>query len=115
MPISALFLPLTPAPALPSWGRFFRVDERSFYLHFRDMLSGRQEAALARRLRSCYGGIAHYGEIVPLDFRDVLLSKDPKQQVDLNNAANEVPFLVMASELRDRKPKRRRKFNVPRI
>jgi hypothetical protein len=62
-------------------------------------------------LRSCYGGIAYYyGEITPLDFRDVSLSKDtdPKRQIDLNSAANEVPFLVTASELRDRKVKRRR-------
>jgi hypothetical protein len=43
-------------------------------------------------------------------FRDVSLSKDtdPKRQIDLNNAANEVPFLVTASELQDRKVKRRR-------
>jgi hypothetical protein len=72
---------------------------------------------LARRVGNRYGGIAYYRGIAPLDFRDVSLSKDtdPKQQVDLNNAANEVPFLVTASELRDRKAKRRRKFNVPRI
>jgi hypothetical protein len=76
-----------------------------------------QEIALARRVGNRYGGIAYYRGIAPLDFRDVSLSKDtdPKQQVDLNNAANEVPFLVTASELRDRKAKRRRKFNVPRI
>jgi hypothetical protein len=73
--------------------------------------SGRQEVALARRLRYCYGGIAYYGGITPLDFRDVSPSKDtePKQQIDLNNAANKVQFLVTASELRDRKIKRRRK------
>jgi hypothetical protein len=47
--------------------------------------------------------------ITPLDFRDVspLDDTDPKQQVDLINAANEVPFLITASELRDRKSKRR--------
>jgi hypothetical protein len=75
------------------------------------MLGGKQEVTLARRAGNRYGGIA------PLDFRDVSLSKDtdPKQQIDLNNAANEVPFLVTASELRDRKVKRRRKYNAPRI
>ena len=58
---------------------------------------------MVRRVGNRYGGIA------PLDFRDVSLSKNtaPKQQVDLNNAANEVPFLV----LQDRKAKRRRKHN----
>jgi hypothetical protein len=72
---------------------------------------------LARRGDNCYGGIAYYGGIAPLDLRDVSLSKDtdPKQQIDLNNTANEVPFLVTASELRDRKIKRRRKYNAPRI
>jgi hypothetical protein len=81
------------------------------------MLGGKQEVALARRPGNRYGGIAYYGGIAPLDFRDVSLSKDtdPKQQIDLNNAANEVPFLVTASELRDRKVKRRRKHNAPRI
>jgi hypothetical protein len=80
------------------------------------MLSGKQQVALARRVGNCYGGIAYYGGIAPLDFRDVSLSKDtdPKQQVDLYNAANEVPFLVTASELRDRQIKRRRKYNAPR-
>jgi hypothetical protein len=70
---------------------------------------------LARRGDNCYGGIAYYGGIAPLDFRDVSPSKDtdPMQQVDLNNAANEVLFLVTASELRDRKVKRRRrKYNA---
>jgi hypothetical protein len=81
-------------------------DESGFGLCF----SGKQEAALARRLRNCYGGIAYYREITPLDFRDVSPSKDtdPRQQADLHNAANEVPFLVTASELRDRKSKRRK-------
>jgi hypothetical protein len=69
---------------------------------------------LARRVGNCYGGIAYYGGIGPLDFRDLSKHTDPKQQVDLNNAANEVPFLVTASELRDRKVKRRRKYNAPR-
>jgi hypothetical protein len=80
------------------------------------MLSGKLEVALARRVGSCYGGIAYYGGIAPLGFRHVSASKDtePKQQVDLNDAANEVPFLVTASELRDRKVKRRRKWNAPR-
>jgi len=36
---------------------------------------------------------------------------DPKQLI---NAANEVPFLVTESELRDRKIKRRPKENAPR-
>jgi hypothetical protein len=80
------------------------------------MLSGKQEVALARRVGNCYGGIAYYGGIAPLDFRDVSLSKDtdPKQQVDLNNATNEVPFLVTANELRDRQIKQRRKYNDQR-
>jgi hypothetical protein len=67
---------------------------------------------LARRAGNRYGGIAYYGGIAPLDFRDVSKDTDPKQQIDLNNAANEVPFLVTASELRDRKVKRRRKYNA---
>jgi hypothetical protein len=47
------------------------------------MHSGKQEVALARRVRNCYGGIAYYGGITPLDFRDVSLSKDtdPKHRV----------------------------------
>ena len=63
---------------------------------------------MARRVDNYYGGIA------PSDFRDVSPSKDtdPKQQVDLNNAANEVPFLITASELRDRKMKRRQEQNA---
>jgi hypothetical protein len=77
------------------------------------MLGGKQEVALARRAGNRYGGIAYYCGIAPLDFRDVSLPKDtdPKQQIDLNNAANEEPFLVTASELRDRKVKRR-KYNA---
>jgi hypothetical protein len=39
------------------------------------MLTGKQEVALAMRLGYCYGGIAYYGEIVPLDFRDVSRSR----------------------------------------
>ena len=48
---------------------------------------------MARRGDNCYGGIAYYGGIAPLDLREVSLSKDtePKQQIDLNNTANEVP------------------------
>jgi hypothetical protein len=74
------------------------------------MLSGKQEVALARRVDNYFGWIA------PLDFRDVSPSKDtdPKQQVDLNNVANEVPFLITETELRDRKMKRRQKHNAPR-
>ena len=58
----------------------------------------------------------YYGRITPLDGRYVSRSEDtdPKQQVDLINAANEVPFLITASELRGRKIKRRRKQNAPR-
>jgi hypothetical protein len=67
---------------------------------------------MARRGDNCYGGIAYYGGIAPLDFRDVSLSKDTMQQIDLNTAPNEVLFLVTASELRDRKVKRRRKYNA---
>lgn len=61
---------------------------------------------MARRLGN------HYCDITPLDGRDVSRSKDtddPKQPVDPINAANEVPFLITASELLDRKIKRRRK------
>ena len=65
---------------------------------------------MAKRVGNYYGGIT------PLDFRDVSPSKDtdPKQQVDLINAADEVPFLITASELRDRKIKRRQKHNAQR-
>jgi hypothetical protein len=60
----------------------------------------------------------HYGGITPLDGRnDALRSKDadhPKQQDDPINVKNEVPFLITASELQDRKNKRRRKRNAPR-
>jgi hypothetical protein len=57
----------------------------------------------------------HYGGIPPLD--GALRSKDadhPKQQDDPINVKNEVPFLITASELQDRKNKRRRKINAPR-
>jgi hypothetical protein len=76
-----------------------------------------QEVALARRVRNCYGGIAYCGGITTLDFLDVLLSKDtdPKQRVDLNNPTDDVPFLVTASELRDRQIKRRRKYIAQRL
>ena len=58
----------------------------------------------------------YYCGITPLDGRYVLRSEDTdrKQQVDLINAANEVPFLITASELHDRKIKRRRKHIAPR-
>ena len=69
------------------------------------MLSGKQEVTLARRVGNYRVGIT------PLDGRYVSRSEDtdPKQQVGLINASNEVPFLITASELRDRKIKRRRK------
>jgi hypothetical protein len=65
---------------------------------------------MARRVDNYYCGIT------PLDGRYVLRSEDtdhPKQQSDLINAANEVPFLITASGLHDRKIKRRRKHNAP--
>jgi hypothetical protein len=61
---------------------------------------------MARRVDNYYCGIT------PLDRRYVLRSEDtdhPKQQDDLINAADEVPFLLPAGELRDRKIKRRQK------
>jgi hypothetical protein len=63
------------------------------------MLSGKQEVTLDRK--------------TPLA---VSRSEDtdPKQQGDRNSSANEVPFLITASELRDRKIKRRKKHNAPR-
>jgi hypothetical protein len=63
---------------------------------------------LARRVGN------YCGSITPLDGRYVSRSEDTdsKQQVDLINAAHEVPFLITASELRDRKIKRRRKHNA---
>ena len=66
---------------------------------------------MARRLGN------YYGDITPLDGRDVSRSKDtdPKQPVDLINAANEVPFLITASELLDRKIKRRRKHKALKL
>jgi hypothetical protein len=53
--------------------------------------------------------------IALLDLRDVLRSEvtdHPKPQVDSIKAANEVPFLITASELRERKKKRRPKHNA---
>jgi hypothetical protein len=70
------------------------------------MLSRKQEATLARRVDN---------GITPLDLLDVSQSEDadhPNRQVDLIKAANEVPFLVTASELRERKIKRR-KNHIP--
>jgi hypothetical protein len=61
---------------------------------------------MARRVDSYYCGIT------PLDGRYVSRSEDTdhhKQQDDLINAADEVPFLLPAGELRDRKIKRRQK------
>ena len=58
---------------------------------------------------------ANHGDITPLNGRHVLRSEDkdhPKQQDDLINAANEVPFLITASGLRDRKIKRRLKHHA---
>src|SRR5229473_3001037 len=72
---------------------------------------GRQEVTMTRRVDNYYCGIT------PLDGRHVLRSEDTdrKQQVDLINAANEVqPFLITASELRDRKNKRRQKRRAER-
>jgi hypothetical protein len=63
------------------------------------MLSGKQEVALARRVDNNCGGVT------PLD---ASRSEDAEPQ-DPINAANEVPFLITASELRDRKIKRRQK------
>jgi hypothetical protein len=60
-------------------------------------LSGKQEVALARRVNNNCGGVT------PLDARYVSRSEDTERL----NPANEVPFLVTASELRDRKIKRR--------
>jgi hypothetical protein len=57
----------------------------------------KQEVALARK--------------VPLEVPQA--KADPKQ-VDAIDATNEVPFLITASELRDRKNKRRRKQDAPR-
>ena len=73
-------------------------------------MAGKQELTMARRVGS------YYGDITPLDSRYVSRSEDtdPKQQDDLINAANEVPFLITASELHDRKIKRRRKHIAPR-
>jgi hypothetical protein len=53
--------------------------------------------------------------ITLLDWRDVSRSEvtdHPKWQVDLIKAANEVPFLITASELRERKKKRRQKHSA---
>ena len=55
---------------------------------------------MARRVNSNCGGVAL------LDARYVSRSEDTARQ-DPINPANEVPFLVTASELRDRKIKRR--------
>jgi hypothetical protein len=65
---------------------------------------------VGRRVSSYYVGITSLGG------RHVSRSEDtdPKQEVDLTNATNEMPFLLTASELRDRKIKRRKKYNAPR-
>ena len=57
---------------------------------------------MARRVNNNCGGVT------PLDARYVSRSEDTERQ-DPINAANELPFLITASELRDRKTKRRRK------
>lgn len=62
---------------------------------------------MARRVNNDCGAVG------PLDARYVSRSEDPERQ-DPINAANEVPFLLTASELRDRKIKRRQKYNVQR-
>jgi hypothetical protein len=54
----------------------------------------------------------NHGGITPLDVHRG--ADDPEHQVDLINAANEVPFLITASEMQNRKIKRRRKQNAPR-
>ena len=72
------------------------------------MLSRKQEVTLARRVDN---------GITLLDLRDVSRSEvtdHPKRQVDLIKDANEVPFLITASELRERKNKRRQKLNTNR-
>jgi hypothetical protein len=71
------------------------------------MLSGKQEVALARRVDNNCGGVT------PSDARCLSRSEDTERQ-DPINAANEVPFLITASELRDRKLKRRQKYNAQR-
>ena len=64
------------------------------------MISGNQEVALARRVDNICG------DVTPLDARYVSRSEDTARQ-DSINPANEVPFLVTAGELPDRKIKRR--------
>jgi hypothetical protein len=57
-----------------------------------------------------------YGGPAPLDGRNVSPSEDtddPKRRIEVISAANEVPFLITARELRDRKVKRRRKHSAP--
>lgn len=57
----------------------------------------------------------YYCGMTPLDGRYVLRSEDtdhPKQQV---LTAKEVPFLITASELRDRKNKRRQNRGAERL
>jgi|SRR4030088_328257 hypothetical protein len=67
-------------------------------------LGGKQEVALARRADNSCGGVGP-------DARYVSRSEDTERQ-DPIHAANEVPFLLTASELRDRKIKRRQKYNA---
>jgi hypothetical protein len=72
------------------------------------MLSRKQEVTLARRVDN---------GITLLDLRDTSRSEvtdHPKRQVDLIRAANEVPFLITAGELRERKKKRRQQHNANR-
>jgi hypothetical protein len=56
--------------------------------------------------------------ITLLDLHDISRSEvtdHPKRQVDLIKAANAVPFLITASELRERKKKRRQKHTTGRL
>jgi hypothetical protein len=73
------------------------------------MLSGKQEVTMARRVGN------HYGHIAPIGAHYVPQSEDTnnsKQQIDLVSVTKEVPFLITAGELQERKNQRRKKHNA---
>jgi len=58
---------------------------------------------MARRVGNQYGRIKRSKD-----------TDNSKQQIDLASTVKEAPFLITASELRDRKIKRRKTHNAPR-
>ena len=59
-------------------------------------------------------GSAYYGGITPLDGHYVSRVEDGEPKQRLIDGANEVPFLITARELRDRKRERRKNHSAAR-